>query len=208
MAKGQGKGSAFERHICVLLGLWWTGGRRDDIFWRSSNSGGRAKVRHYVGKGTFGQYGDIQATDPIGQPLLDLCTIEIKKGYNRHTIGDMLDKKDTAAQQVWEGWMEQAIQDSKNAGSPYWLLITCRDRREPVIFLPKEFFGELQGYTTAALRSVHTRPLLRFQLNTKDKRFNHFVVYGMRLDMFLDKVKPRHIKRLLRRRKKKRKTRQ
>ncbi len=59
------KGSNFEREICKLLSLWWTNDKRDDIFWRTSGSGARATTRSKTKQKTFGQYGDVQATDPI-----------------------------------------------------------------------------------------------------------------------------------------------
>ena len=73
------KGSAFEREIAKLLSLWWSDCERDDIFWRTQTSGARATSRKRRGQDTFGQYGDIQACDPVGQPLLDCCIIEIKR---------------------------------------------------------------------------------------------------------------------------------
>ena len=69
---GHAKGSQFERTVCKDLSLWWTKGKRDDVFWRTSGSGARAKTRSKTGEKTFGQYGDVQATDPIGQPLICL----------------------------------------------------------------------------------------------------------------------------------------
>src|SRR6056300_739729 len=59
------KGDTFEREICTLLSEWWSDGKRDDIFWRH-DSGSRAKGSSRKGKTTFGAYGDIKASDPIG----------------------------------------------------------------------------------------------------------------------------------------------
>ncbi|MBM3120244.1 MAG: hypothetical protein FJ006_12010, partial [Chloroflexi bacterium] len=58
------KGASFERDISRQLSLWWTHGERDDVFWRSSMSGGRATVRAKKGQKTAYQNGDITATDP------------------------------------------------------------------------------------------------------------------------------------------------
>lgn len=137
MARCKGKGSSFERDMCRTLSLWWSKGKRDDIFWRSSNSGGRATVRSRAGRGTFGQYGDVQATDPIGQPLLDLCTIELKRGYNRVSVADALDAPPRAANQ-WMDWVYQAKEEASNAGVRNWMLITRRDRRDEIVFIPTE----------------------------------------------------------------------
>ena len=136
MAK-KGKGSAYEREICKLLSLWWTDNEREDVYWRSSGSGARAKVRSKSGKSTFGQYGDVSCIDPIGQPLIDNVVIEIKRGYGRNCIYDVLDKLETAAEQEWTKWLNQVLLDKENSGSPAWWLITKRDRRQAMIFYPQ-----------------------------------------------------------------------
>ena len=86
-----GKGAKFEREISKALSRWWTEGERDDIFWRTSQSGGRATTRKKQGKSTKNQDGDICATDPIGQPLLDITTIELKVGYKSWNIKELND---------------------------------------------------------------------------------------------------------------------
>src|SRR5271166_5739903 len=102
------KGSQFERDICRKLSLWWTQDQsppNDAVFWRTSNSGGRATTRKKLGKKTKGQYGDITAIDPIGQPLIDFVTIEIKRGYNKASIIDLLDKQGKGTSQ-YEKWFK------------------------------------------------------------------------------------------------------
>jgi len=176
------KGSAFEREICKILGLWWTGGKRDDVFWRTSNSGGRAKTRIKQGRETFAQYGDIQATDPIGQPLLDLTTIELKRGYGRTSVAEMLDAPSNAAKCLWQQWLEQAITDHTNAKTPFWTLITKRDRRQAVLFIPVELYSVL--HWVGELRSV--RPLIKIYLR------DFGTVVGMQLADFLI-IQPKQI---------------
>jgi hypothetical protein len=143
MAK-QGKGSNFERETCKTLSLWWTNGERDDVFWRTAGSGARAKTRSKTGQSTFGQYGDIQATDPIGQPLIDAISIELKRGYSRSTFADIIDKKKTSKTQTYELFIEQAKQDAENAGAPFWILIAKRDRREALVFMPVKLMDLLK----------------------------------------------------------------
>jgi len=130
------KGSQFERHICKELSLWWTEGERNDIFWRTSTSGARATNRSKKGTSTFGQYGDVQATDPIGQPLIDLCTIEIKKGYSYHSFFDLIDKLPNETKQPYRQFIQQARDQRKEARTFSWLLITARDRKKPMIAMP------------------------------------------------------------------------
>ena len=179
MGKGKGKGSDFERQICKELGLWWTNNERDDIFWRSSNSGGRATVRSRQDKGTFGQYGDVQATDPIGQPLIDLCTIELKRGYGNASVGDVIDKGPKAAEQMWETWVRQAKEDHEKAGSFSWLLITKRDRRSSMVFLPLKLWRRLFQTNTTLARS---RPLTRLFLPGNRR------IYGTLFSQFISRV--------------------
>jgi len=143
------KGSAFERHVCKELSLWWTKGKgdRDNIFWRTSASGGRATIRSKRGKTTPGQYGDICAVDLIGKPLLDVFTFELKRGYNRFTIQDMLDKPRGAVKQEYEKWIEQAENNCDISNSLSWLIIFRRDRRETMVLAPEkiEDIAEIWG---------------------------------------------------------------
>ena len=132
------KGSNFEREICKLLSLWWTDGKRDDVFWRTSGSGARATTRSKTKQRTFGQYGDVQATDPIGQPLIDVCTIEIKRGYSKSTFADLVEDSTTANAKpcMYEKFIKQAKRDCEKANTCCWLLIVKRDRRKAIIIFP------------------------------------------------------------------------
>lgn len=134
------KGSSFERAFCDQLSEWWTGEKGRRVFWRSSNSGGMATLRNKKGKKTKQHCGDVCSIDPIGFPLTDFLTIELKRGYSRHTIADLLDKPSGAAKQLYEKWFEQAEKAAESAGTPYWILVVKRDHREPVVFIDNEFF--------------------------------------------------------------------
>jgi hypothetical protein len=133
------KGSAFERQLCKLLSSWWSSGKRDDIFWRSAGSGGRATNRSKKGKGTFGSYGDIACVDPIGKRLLDTITLELKRGYSRKSFADIIDRSPHQGQTQFEEFVEQAARSASQAGTPYWGLITRRDSRQAVFFFPRAF---------------------------------------------------------------------
>ncbi len=142
------KGSNFEREICKLLSLWWTNNKRDDVFWRTSGSGARATTRSKTKQKTFGQYGDVQATDPIGQPLIDLCTIEIKRGYSKSTFADLIEESTIANAKpcMYAQFIKQAREDHNRAGSFSWMLIIKRDRRKPIIIIPYTMFYTLQSW--------------------------------------------------------------
>lgn len=143
MARGKGKGSQFERSVCERLSAWATNGKRDDIFWRSHGSGNRATSRGKAGKRTKGQYGDICATDPIGIPFLDVVTIELKRGYSTHTIGEILDKDTHTLVQVMETWFSQAIHSHEDAGSFAWMIVHKRDQRAAMVYFPIHLYDAL-----------------------------------------------------------------
>ena len=77
-AASKAKGSGFERRVCKALSLWVTAGQREDCFWRSAMSGGRATVA----KGKVRQAGDICAVAPEGHVLSDDYFIECKNYRN------------------------------------------------------------------------------------------------------------------------------
>lgn len=120
------KGSQFEREICRKLSKWWTDGKREDVFWRTSSSGAMATIRKKTNKSTFGQYGDVQAVDPIGSELLKNLTIEIKRGYSNNSFSDLLEKPKS----IYWDFIEQAEKESYAAGKSFWWLIVKRDRKE------------------------------------------------------------------------------
>ncbi len=73
----KGKGSAFEREICVKLSQWVSKGTRNDIFWRTAMSGGRATV--FKKKGALmRQAGDVTAVSFEGHDLTDNFYLELK----------------------------------------------------------------------------------------------------------------------------------
>ncbi len=75
---GHEKGAEFERQTCKTLSLWITAGARDDLFWRTAMSGGRATMKMREGKRADAQAGDIGMIDPLGALFLDNFFIEAK----------------------------------------------------------------------------------------------------------------------------------
>jgi len=80
MIKGGGKrkGASFERVVAVSLSKWCSKGEREDCFWRSAMSGGRATVSRKKGTNLAAQSGDLSAIHPMGQKFLDKFYVEIK----------------------------------------------------------------------------------------------------------------------------------
>ena len=184
------KGNSFEREICKTLSLWWTGKKRDDVFWRTATSGGRAKVRSKQGDSTFGQYGDIQATDPIGQPLIDIATIELKRGYQSSTFADLVEPSThpNANPCNYEKFLQQVIEDSLNAESFAWMLIVKRNARQHLILMPFHLYKKFRDLKLP-ISSSPCFYLKCFFLDGKEHK-----IFGTTLDSFLKVVKPHHIR--------------
>jgi len=185
-ARGGKKGNPFERAICKQLSLWWTGDKQDDVFWRTSTSGARATSRSKKGQRTFGQYGDVQATDPIGQPLLDIFTIELKRGYPKATASNALDPSPKMKQQQLIDFVKQAEESSITAGSRFWMVIQKRDQRETTILLPRYAVKKLP---------VDFKDTTHLYLCIRDAP-DYYNLIQMRLNDFLDQVHPVDIKSL------------
>ena len=186
MGRSSQKGSKFEREICKELSRWWSNGKRDDIFWRTSGSGARAKSRSKSNQQTFGQYGDVQATDPSGQPLIDLCTIELKKGYAAATLHDLIDRQDRH-RPPFEKFIFQAMTDRDNAGTPYWMLITKRDQRVPIITIPRKFYSDL--WNECGIPRLSPSVFSRFDMFGPSSK-----LFTTTLEEFLCEVTPTDIK--------------
>lgn len=187
------KGGHFEREISKALSLWWSAGERDDLYWRTQASGGRATIRRKAGKGTSGQYGDIQAVEEYGAELCKVFAIECKCGYFGDTFADCMDKPGHLKQSTFEGFVEQAINQTVEA--PYWLLIFKRDRRDTMVFYPLSFLKHYLVTAPAALGNVQQdlKPSLVMHavIRTKADKANFIKVsmVGMPWDVFL-KHKP------------------
>ena len=178
MKRPNQKGASFERKIAKELSLWWTEGERDDVFWRTSQSGGRATQRNKSGKATAGSYGDIMAVDPIGQPLLDVFTFELKRGYNKATVQDLLDSK-TGGEFI--KFVEQVMKDAELAGTRRAAIIHQRDKRAAMITLLSKIDDDVMMMFCTA------RDRMRLSVTVGDV---DLIVAAMRLDDFFKHVKP------------------
>lgn len=187
------KGSAWERTICTELSLWWTNGKSDSVFWRSSTSGGRAKLRGRRGQKTNWQHGDIAAIDPIGNDLINVLTMELKRGYSRYTVMDLLDKPPKAGMQKYEEWIEQAEESHSMAGSFAWLIMFKRDKRTPFVLFPG-YLGRTLSKMTDKFHEAIPSVCIEFSMPTR--KSETFIIQGMKLDSFLSIVTPDMIKRV------------
>ena len=136
MKRGQGnaKGAAFERYVCKHLSKWVSEGKRDDVFWRTAMSGGRATIGRKVGKMRESQAGDVGAVDALGHRLLQLFFIECKcyrdLGYTAftHSSGGFL--------QTF--WNEAVISAGRYKRFP--LLIARQNARKTIVLVPMSFY--------------------------------------------------------------------
>src|SRR5215831_8969133 len=72
------KGAAWERKCCKGLSRWTTDGKRDDIYWRTAMSGGRATFQLKQDIINRAQAGDMTAISPEGFALAERCLFEMK----------------------------------------------------------------------------------------------------------------------------------
>lgn len=192
------KGGSYEREVCKTLSLWWTAGARDDVFWRSYGSGGRATARKKKGKTTAGGTGDIVATDEVGLPFTRLVTTEIKRGYNRNpregkpggSLHELLDLAGPTPT-VWAEWILQARTAADTAGTPYWAIIHRRDKRVAVIAVPYRLLKDL-GETPP----VMAFPLPVYECGVEIKPLGRVRFVVMKLDAFLKVIRPDAMKAL------------
>ncbi len=190
MSNGKRKGSSWERWACVRLSEWWTGGSRSDCFWRTAGSGSRATTRGRKGKDTAGAYGDVAATDHEGIPLLAFMAIELKRGYTRQTIQDLIDKPTKAAIQPYETWIMQAEDACKLSGSFGWVVVFRRDRRDALIMLPNGLVAQLRS-----MGSMIPTPVPWLGATVPVKGHLHHVAL-LRLESFFESVSPEHVRAL------------
>jgi hypothetical protein len=62
---------------------------------------------------------------------LNIVTFELKRGFNRISIQDLLDKPNGPNQM--RDFIEQAKRSASLAGTPFWILVLKRDLREELV---------------------------------------------------------------------------
>lgn len=175
------KGGEFERAVAKQLGLWWTQNLpepRDDIFWRTSQSGGRATTRAKIGKTTANAQGDLTFTDPIGAPFVDKFLLELKRGYSDDvSLLSLLDgkQKNPMLLQFWG----QVERDRAAAGRPWSLLVFKRDRKIACVMMEWKLFRKISTLCGSLPETT------RIDLHLPE---THLILFP--LDVFLSWVSP------------------
>jgi len=141
MKNPKSKGSRFERDVAKQLSLWWSGGQRDDIFYRSSSSGARATCRAVKNKNTANSAGDLSYLDASGKPFLECVAVEIKAGYKGATIPKIFSAKKPELYDFFDQAQESAIQ----ANVPGWLVIHKQDFQPTMVYMNSWLFDRYFG---------------------------------------------------------------
>lgn len=125
MANGKAKGSEFERFIAKSLSKWWSKNAREDLFWRTHNSGGRFTVRRQKGLDTHHQGGDICNVHPEAELFSEVFYVECKayKSIGLWTIA-------TDKGLIWE-WWKKVVAD---AGNKIPVLIV-KENNKPILLM-------------------------------------------------------------------------
>lgn len=188
MGNQKNKGNEFERTVCKQLSFWWTGGERDDVFWRSTTSGARATQRGKLKLATANSVGDVAALDPIGMPFVNAMITEIKKGYNRDTPYDLLDSP-IDNNPTYRQWVEKLYKQTER-----WLIIHRRDRRTCMVVFSlqtKKLFDK--SYQGSALAPTEIKFFSRIsqggQKLSKSCKMRRSI-YITSFDRFLQVVQP------------------
>lgn len=186
------KGGQFERLVCDNLSHWWTGGTTASVFWRTSNSGGRATIRKEKGHTTSNAHGDICSTDPITQEFMKVFCLELKRGYKDACLSEFLDATKAGGikglNQVKE-WITKAERDRAAAGAANWMLVIRRDRRHEVLVMLLSTYKQLTA--AGAVWSSCVGPILT--LATDEGTYK-----AVRFSDWLKCVTPKHVKRIAR----------
>ena len=125
---GKAKGGEFERYCCKRLSLWVTKGKRDDVFWRSAMSGGRATLQLRQEIVNMAQSGDMTAIAPEGYELCSLCLFEYKH-YRDLKIANGLLKDTGFLAEFWRATVKAAARYDK---AP---VLICKQNLLPPIVL-------------------------------------------------------------------------
>ncbi|HEB41934.1 MAG TPA: hypothetical protein ENI08_02865 [Candidatus Dependentiae bacterium] len=129
------KGGSFENEISYYYSMWWTGGKRDDIFYRTGGSGSRFTSRKKKGKKTENSAGDMGYTDIEGKPFIDFALHEFKTGYT--SLAPIIKKDIKKIQEASTDKIEKVVREifsqKKKGGSIDILDFLDSPAKEPLI---------------------------------------------------------------------------
>jgi hypothetical protein len=198
------KGSTFERFICHMLDEWWHPGSDESYFWRTAGSGARATVRARKGKKTSDHHGDICAIHPSGKALLRIITMELKRGYPKATLSELVDRKKRSKPSNFEvDFFQKARAACKNTGAYAWMIIHQRNQRNALVYFPDRLMQALinvGAFPKPPCPFATVDTYFREQHGNKRKTMRGLICVTT-LKKFLSEVTPDHIKKLAKARK-------
>jgi hypothetical protein len=137
MVLGKLKGSSFEREICKRLSFWISNNSRDDIFWRTSSSGGRYTFRKkFRLKDTYNQAGDVTNIHPDGEFFVKNFILELKF-YKKIDIWDLFGNKDKKVL-LLDWWYKLNDECQKVNKIP---MLIVKENYKPTLLLTNSHFG-------------------------------------------------------------------
>lgn len=156
--KSKQKGASFERSVCRALSQWVTNGERDDLYWRSAMSGGRAtfarKTKGIDGPSTSHHAGDIVATHELGHVLTNRWYIECKH-YKDLKIESGLIKGVGLLSKFWRDTCEQATYHEK-----FPMLIASQNLMPTLLLVPLASHLNPAGLTPFARETMLMKSLV------------------------------------------------
>jgi hypothetical protein len=172
------KGSSFEREICKELSWWWTGGERDDVFWRTSGSGARATTRSKKKLYTHDQHGDVHCCDPVGQIFTKLFCVEIKRGYD-FDFYSLFRTPVSLKHPFLQFWM-QAEEGQKASGAKWPMLIFKQDRKPILVSVPWSFWPQyIEQHSSEERIKPSIRGFLRSRVITNPLDLDNLSVFEL-----------------------------
>lgn len=125
------KGSSFERDVCKKLSLWASSGLREDLYWRSSMSGGRSTIQAKKGKQNLTQAGDISSIDRVGAEFIEQFCVECKHYKVLDLIPGIIHNRGALY-----GFWKRLIKDA--AGAKKLPILIAKQNRLPALVLLTE----------------------------------------------------------------------
>lgn len=137
------KGASYERSVCNRLSMWVSEFTREDVFWRSAMSGGRATLRAKQGRSTTftAQSGDICATHQLGHLLLSKFVVECKC-WKDIEAGRLVFGRKGKVPMFWQQVCTEADRDNR------WPMLIVKQNRQPeLVCVPRDGYRWLARAT-------------------------------------------------------------
>lgn len=145
---GKQKGAEFERVVCKDLSLWLSKGTREDLFWRSAMSGGRATLGMREGKAHAASAGDVSAIHFLGAKFIEHFYVECKF-YKDLQLKNVLFN---GPSKLMTFWKDAAFEATVYKKLP---LLIAKENHVPILVVlsseGRDFFNGVDGAMTAHL---------------------------------------------------------